>query len=363
LSTALLFSGAPVRKSFAAKEKCTAPRTRIRILEAHGGRVSWSKTNGKIAFDRLGKDGYYDVWVMNADGSGKRNLTKGVSGLPQKHNGNPAWHPSGEFLVIQSEKEDVPKDFDRQCTPDSGKLNDLWVITAAGARVWPLHKVEREISKEARGVLRPTFSHDGRKLMWAERVGYDPAGFGTWVLKIGEFSFDKTQGPRLTKVGTYNPGNAKAFYEGHCFSPDDKYVLLTSDRDGPLEIYEMEVATGKMTRLTKNSSMTWDEHAGYTPDGKKIIWASSKGGRFALRPFTLRTDYWMMLRDGTPCGRMTSFGAPRSTQSLHGNFAQAAGFDWSPDGKSMAALVIVNPTGSRERGSGPIIRVDFLDKP
>ena len=362
LSVMILLLGAPLHTSVAAEKKLPVPRTLVTVIEPEGGRVSWSKANGKIAFDRLGKDGFYDVWVMNRDGTDKRSLTEGVAGLPQKHNGNPEWHPSGEFIVFQSEKNDVPKELDGKCTPDSGQLNDLWVITADGTRVWPLYKVKRVISKEAQGVLGPHFSHDGKKLLWAERVGYDPKGFGKWVLKIGQFSFDKTKGPRLSKIKTYNPGNKSAFYEGHGFSPDDKYILFTSDRDGPLEIYEMELATGKVRRLTHNSPRTWDEYAHYTPDGKKIVWASSKHGKFTVKPFLLKTDYWVMLRDGSASGRVTWFNSPRHAQSIKRDFAQAADFDWSPDGKSIAALVITSPPRSPKRGSGPILRIDFLDK-
>ena len=47
----------------------------ITIITENGGHLAWSKKNNKIAFDRLGKDKYFDLWIMNRDGSDKRRLT------------------------------------------------------------------------------------------------------------------------------------------------------------------------------------------------------------------------------------------------------------------------------------------------
>jgi hypothetical protein len=41
----------------------------ITIITENGGHLAWSKENNKIAFDRLGKDKYFDLWIMNPDGS------------------------------------------------------------------------------------------------------------------------------------------------------------------------------------------------------------------------------------------------------------------------------------------------------
>ena len=127
-----------------------------------------------------------------------------------KHIGQPAWHPSGKLIVIQAQKAHVPGYADTKCTPGAGALNDLWIITPDGKRVWKINAVRDEVSKNAAGVLHPHFSHDGTKLFWAERVG----------------------------------DNGSSFFESHNFSPNDQYVLFTGNQDGPLEIYEMKVGSG-----------------------------------------------------------------------------------------------------------------------
>jgi Tol biopolymer transport system component len=47
----------------------------ITIITKNGGHLAWSKKNNKIAFDRLGKNKYFDLWIMNRDGSDKQQLT------------------------------------------------------------------------------------------------------------------------------------------------------------------------------------------------------------------------------------------------------------------------------------------------
>ncbi len=334
-------------------------RAGLRILTNDGGRVSWSRKLNKIAFDRLGNDGYFDLWVMNPDGTGQQNLTANHPVLPNKHIGQPAWHPSGQLIVIQAQKAHVPRYADNKCTPGAGVLNDLWIITANGKRTWNIYAVRDDVSKDSAGVLHPHFSHDGRRLFWSERVRDNGRAFGEWVLKIADFSFDQFRGPQLGKITTYNPGGGSSFFASHSFSPDDQYVLFTGTQDGPLEIYEMKVATGNSRRLTHHSQLTWDEHAHYSPDGQQIVWMSSKDLRFTVRPFTLQTDLWRMNRNGTQIRRLTWFNTPNHPHFLGQKFAVAADSDWSPDGTQIAGLVVTNRPDTRKRGSGIIVLIDL----
>src|ERR1700749_4430651 len=75
-----------------------------RLLTSDGGRVDWSKQN-QIAFDRKGQGGFYQIWAVNPEGTGERCLTCGQPGAPQKHKGNPAWHPSGRYVVFEAQKD------------------------------------------------------------------------------------------------------------------------------------------------------------------------------------------------------------------------------------------------------------------
>lgn len=58
--------------------------------------------NDVVVFDAKGSDGYYDVYIQNLDGTNKECLTRQKAELPQKHNGQPSFYPSGEYIVFQS---------------------------------------------------------------------------------------------------------------------------------------------------------------------------------------------------------------------------------------------------------------------
>jgi Tol biopolymer transport system component len=334
----------------------------ITIITENGGHLSWSKKNNKIAFDRLGRDKYFDLWIMNPDGSNQKAITVNHPKLPNKHIGQPAWHPSAKLIVIQAQKGHVPRYADTKCTPGAGALNDLWIITADGKRAWKIHTVRDEVSKNAAGVLHPHFSHDGSKLFWAERTRDNGKPFGEWILRIAEFRFSQATGPRLGRIRDYNPGGGSSFFESHNFSPDDQYVLFTGNQDGPLEIYEMNVDSGAVRRLTHHSVYTWDEHAQYSPDGKKIIWMSSKGLHFSVKPFDLETEFWIMNRDGSSKRQLTWFHTPNHPHYLNKSFVVAADFDWSPDGSQIAALILTNRPETRDRGSGINVLIDLPKK-
>ena len=331
----------------------------VRILTPDGGRLSWSRKSNIIAFDRLGRDGYFDLWLMNPDGTGQINLTSNHPILPNKHIGQPAWHPSGQLIVIQAQKAHVPRYADTKCTPGAGVLNDLWIITADGKRAWNIYSVRDEVSKDAAGVLHPHFSHDGTRLFWAERVRSNKRAFGEWVMRIADFSVDQFQRPRLGKIRDYNPGGRSSFFESHNFSPDDRNVLFTGNQDGPLEIYKMNIETGESRRLTYHSQLTWDEHAHFSPDGNQIVWMSSKDLRFEVKPLYLQTDLWRMNRNGTQKTRLTWFNAAGHPHFLNSQFAVAADSDWSPDGSQIAGLVITDRPETRKRGNGIIVLIDL----
>jgi Tol biopolymer transport system component len=75
---------------------------------------------------------------------------------------------------------------------------------------------------------------------------------------------------KITKQLTDNPG-----YDAEAtISPDGKTMLFTSTRDGDIDLYTMDLKTGKTKRLT--NQIGYDGGAWFSPDGKKIIWRASR---------------------------------------------------------------------------------------
>jgi Tol biopolymer transport system component len=247
----------------------------VSTLVEHAGRLDWSHATGLIAFDTLGADGYYDIGIVRADGSQRRNLTARHPDLPSRHVGQPAWHPSGDYLVVQAEKQVHPRaGLKRAVEPGAGVYNDLWLLVLESGRAYPLRVVADE---PGNGVLHAHFSRDGSQLAWSEM--YAPGKIfgkrnllGRWRLMVADFSFE-TDGPLLSNIRAYEPGGP-GFYENHGFSPDGGSLLFSSNFEGKgrldSHIYTMDLRTERLVRLTQGRG--WNEHAHYSPDGEHIAW-------------------------------------------------------------------------------------------
>jgi Tol biopolymer transport system component len=306
------------------------------LIDENGGRVDWG--NNGIAHSRYGEDRYYDLWVMEDDGSGAVCLTCSDPLIPL-HNGQPAWHPSGNYIVFQSQDPLLPhtqRDDMMLTQPGHGKHNNLWITDCKGTTFYQLTHVE-----EGGAVLHPHFSHDGRSLLWSEKVGSGPLD---WAIMIADFV--EAPYPHVEQVTSYQP-LGDVWYETHDFSPDDSKILLTvgtQEAYSGFDIWEMDIKTETMTQLTDDPAQ-WDEHAHYSPDGTKIVWASSHNYEYDPADWTksLKTELWIMNADGSHKERLTYFNEPGHDEFC--GSAIAADSSWSPDGNR---LVVSVSTGSRK---------------
>jgi len=100
----------------------------------------------------------------------------------------------------------------------------------------------------------------------------------------------------------------------------------------------------------------WDEHAHFSPDGRTILWMTSKSQPYKLRADDLKTDYWLMNADGSNKRRLTYFNQPGHPHFMKEGVAAADGA-WSPDGSRFAAYLIVDV-----RRGGKIVMIDLDDR-
>lgn len=122
-------------------------------------RAEHPKTDAEIADykDLLAKGlirpGNLEIWVMNADGSGKHQVTKNGAA-----NFGPYWHPDGKRIIFASNMAD----------PKNGRDFDLYVINEDGTG-------QERITYHPDFDGFPMFTSDGKRLVWASnRNGTQP---------------------------------------------------------------------------------------------------------------------------------------------------------------------------------------------
>ncbi|MCE3282512.1 MAG: hypothetical protein K0Q66_1249 [Chitinophagaceae bacterium] len=68
--------------------------------------------------------------------------------------------------------------------------------------------------------------------------------------------------------------NAPGYDAEATLSPDGKKMIYCSDKSGDLELYVMDLKSGKEKQVT--NTMGYDGGAWFSPDGKKIVWRASR---------------------------------------------------------------------------------------
>lgn len=71
------------------------------------------------------------------------------------------------------------------------------------------------------------------------------------------------------------------------FSPDGRWVLFTSPRDGSAEIYRVRTDGKGLTRLTNHPA--FDDQAVMASDGNRVAFVSSRSGQADIWTLDLRT--------------------------------------------------------------------------
>ena len=313
------------------------------IIQNNGGRTDWSDVNNKIAIDRKGADGFYEIYTMNPDTSDLQCLT--CVGLPadNRHTGNPSWHPSGEYILFQMEDINTTEQWQHNiATPGRGRYNNVWVTDSSGTILINLTNIPYQ-SLPHYGVLHPHFSKDGTKILWAEMIANNGPN-GEWRIKTADFN-ENSGNPFINNVQTYHPLAGINFYETHGFSQSGDEILfsatLSNSTYHSLEIYTYNTITTVLTNLT-NLPDIWDEHAHYNKTEDKIVWMSSSGFTLDSTNWaSARTEWWIMNVDGTNKQQLSHFNTQGYPEYIPDTVA-AADLAFSPDGSKFFGYVITD---------------------
>ena len=99
------------------------------------------------------RDGNSEIYVMNTDGSGQRNLTQNRAA-----DAYPAWSPDGKGIAFATARDDRTG----RCTDPSACNLEIYVMNPDGAK-------QRRLTRDPAADSFPAWSPDGRKIAFASR--------------------------------------------------------------------------------------------------------------------------------------------------------------------------------------------------
>jgi len=288
---------------------CTAP----------GGSPEEDWRQGRIVFDSE-RDGNFEIYVMNADGSNQQRLTNWERGDQW-----PGWTPDGRRIAFTSwGRED-------------GLRAAIFTMDPEGSNVTRLSKgvgkqgAPRLLADTQRG---GSWSPDGKRIL-----------FGSNDMNGNEediFIMD-ADGSNVQRLTT-TPGAGK-FSRQPTWSPDGSWIAFDSNRDGNSEIYVMAADGSNVKRLTDTPGKQLTSKPEWSPDGKRILFGSSWDRR-SDNPLEA-AELCVMNADGSNVRRLTY-----TTDKGEGSWMGV----WSPDGRQIAFVSgsgAKTPTGDQGRVALP----------
>lgn len=242
--------------------------TPTRIAEGLAWEVQprFSPDGKRIAFtsDRGGGD---NIWIMNRDGSDKRQVTKEKFRLLYQ----PSWSPDGRYIIAK-------KHF---TTGRSLGTGEVWVYHVSGGAGVVLVKKPNDTHQKELG--EPVYAPDGKSLYYTRNI--TPGGqfiyaqdSNTDLFNIEEYDLESGE---ITTAVSGLGGSVRPTP-----SPDGKSIAFVRRERAVSKLYVKDLATGKEHKvyddLDQDVQETWAVTGVYpnmdwTPDSRSIVfWAGGK---------------------------------------------------------------------------------------
>nr|WP_314443838.1 amidohydrolase family protein [uncultured Sphingomonas sp.] len=311
--------------------------TRIAEGLSYEQQPRWSPDGTRIAFvsDRAGGD---NIWIMNADGSNRKQLTKEDFRLLNQ----PSWSPDGRYIVAK-------KHF---TTTRSLGTGEVWLYHVDGGSGVQL--VKRVNDKWQKELGEPTFAPDGKHIYFTRNI--TPGGTFQYaqdsnraLFAIESYELDTGETRQVTG------GNGGAVRPNP--SPDGKYLAFVRRERAKSKLFVRDMANGNERKLLdlpdQDMQETWAVTGVYpnmdwTADSREIVlWSGGKLRRVAVADGSARDIPFRVNDDRVVAESLHPKveAAPDSFQTKMVRWAQV-----SPDGRQVVfeslGKLWLKPTGA-----------------
>jgi TolB protein len=292
----------------------------------------------KIAF-MTNRDGNFDIYLMERDGSNPVNLTDSDT-----NEGIPVWSAqanalaylsddSAEGLTLQQIALDgtnatlLSGDIPVNPSPPAWSPDGQWVAFGStqpgNAEVFLANAAGTEIinlTNDPASDIFEGWSPDGNSVVFLSDRGGTIAAY---AMPAGGGDATVLTDPQVNSGGL-------------AWSPDGSKIAFMSDRDADIEIYVMNADGSNIVRLTESPG--FDGFPMWSPNGGTIAFLSSRDGN---------AEIYTMSSDGSNLANITN--TPEAQESTEGDFS------WSPDGRQImfhsadagdVEIYVVNADGS-----------------
>ena len=238
------------------------------------GGESRDQPAGRIAFVSKGN---IHIW---ANGATTPLTTDGASRQP-------SWSPDGLFVAHVKVQD---------------SSSDIWVMEAAGPKLWRLTYYGQQPLEHRRWAFRPRYWPNGDRLLFL-------SDDGTYDLRVWQLDLDGRPGRPLLRAPDGQGG-----LDHPSVSPDERRLLVTSYREEQPQVWTWGLPDGPWQQLTQAAEGAYDP--AWSPDGTRIAYTQRQAGGH---------DIWIMAADGSGAVAITTTGRARSPC-------------WSPAGDAVAYL-------------------------
>jgi len=339
--------------------------------------ADWSPDGSRLVIVRQeGVGATTALSIADASGTGERTLAR----FPGRQFFHPRWSPDGSRIAaVESASGGAPKSL-VIVDAVTGKVKELRLPGQPGlvsSAVWNaggrevVYSRSESVAAVVVGSAAEILAQDVesgkiRSLAWSQESSeiVEIAGDGTLVLEAHSVRENLREVSLSGEAGAPSPP-ARWLTEGSAtdrqpaYSPDGKWVVFSSSRGGNLDLWKVSTENGEMRQLTDDAAQDWDP--AFSRDGRHLIWSSNRTGAFEL---------WMADADGSAAHSVTHdrLDAENPTETADGRwivYLQGSGpkpgiWKVHPDGTGMQFLF---PGGSIPEVSPDGKRVMFIQSP